>query len=183
MISQCGITPPVPVPKGFCRMIPAARDGHLASTLNPMTDFVPLLGFRTGHRQTILGHFARKWLAKPPGDRRRVPLPDGDAPPDVHHALFPTPATRAASRPDCPWPGRLARIGLGPEAHLGVPPPPLRVAPHQSPRLWRQHARLSPALHAGNSADILDVLRQAAAWDRRTRRSTWSASPSAATSS
>ncbi|MFT3880826.1 MAG: alpha/beta fold hydrolase [Gemmatales bacterium] len=41
-------------------------------------DFKPLFLFRSGHRQTILGYFLRKWQKAMPAQLRRLPLPDGD---------------------------------------------------------------------------------------------------------
>jgi uncharacterized protein len=128
-----------------------------------MTDFVPLLGFRSGHRQTILGHFARKWLAKPPGERRRVLLPDGDA---LH--VYDT-------IPDGWEPGHPVVIivhGLTGSHESGTV---LRLAwecLRQRLRVLRVNLRgcggsmpdSRRPYHAGGATDIREVLRQAAAW-------------------
>lgn len=41
-------------------------------------DFKPLPLFRSGHRQTILGYFLRKWQKSMPAKLHRLQLPDGD---------------------------------------------------------------------------------------------------------
>lgn len=45
---------------------------------SPIDDFRPMPLFRSGHRQTILGYFVRKWQRTMPAEERRVLLPDGD---------------------------------------------------------------------------------------------------------
>src|SRR5215207_8554146 len=125
-----------------------------------MPEFVPLLGFRSGHRQTILGHFARKWLPKPPGELRRVPLPDGD----VLHTYETTPDGWEPGRPVV-----LIVHGLGGSHESGSV---LRLTWECLRQHWRvlrinlrgcggSMADTKKPYHAGCSADILAVVRAA----------------------
>ncbi len=63
------------------------------STISTSDDFKPLPLFRSGHRQTILGYFLRKWQKAMPAQLHRLPLPEGDtlhlydaSPPGWHEA-------------------------------------------------------------------------------------------------
>jgi len=128
-----------------------------------MSDFLPLIGFRSGHRQTILGHFARLWQPKPDGTLRRVPLPDGDA---LHvYDTLPT---------DWELGGPVVVLvhGLGGSHMSGSV---LRLAwegLRHGVRVLRVNLRgcggsmadAKRPYHAGCSADILEVLRHAAMW-------------------
>lgn len=48
------------------------------STISTGDEFKPLPLFRSGHQQTILGYFMRRWQRAMPGELHRLPLPDGD---------------------------------------------------------------------------------------------------------
>lgn len=128
-----------------------------------MSDFLPLRGFRSGHRQTILGHFARLWLPRPAGERRLVPLPDGDA----LHAH-----DTAAEGWEPGQPVVLIVHGLGGSHESGSV---LRLAwecLRNRLRVLRVNLRgcggsmaaAKRPYHAGCSADILEVLRLARQW-------------------
>jgi predicted alpha/beta-fold hydrolase len=128
-----------------------------------MSDFIPLFGFRSGHRQTILGHFARKWLPRPVGALRRVALADGD----VLHTYDTVPD---AWKPNAPV--VLIVHGLGGSHVSGSVIRLTWECLHQHWRVLRINLRgcggsmpdTRKPYHAGCSADILAVVRAAHEW-------------------
>jgi uncharacterized protein len=125
--------------------------------------FTPLLFFRSGHRQTILGYVLRKLQTRLPAKLHRLPLPDGD----VLHLYDSQPANWQPTH-------TIALIvhGLGGCHDSGSVLQLARVCLRRGMRVIRINLRGSgeslaenrKPYHAGCSADITEVLKLVQHW-------------------